>query len=502
MYIGMKVVISMEQQNHEVLNEGTNKQYLKIKKFHFVMLMFFVVFLTAGITIVALAFGDEKAVQVGVVERQEFHKLYDAYDKLKKEYYRPLDEETLINGAIDGMIEALDDPYSNYMNEEEARRFHESITSSFEGIGAEIQEQDGFIMIVSPLKNSPAEKAGLKPNDKILKVDGKSIQGMSVTEAVMLIRGEKGTEVTLTISRPGMEDTMDVTIVRDTIPLETVYAEMMDHGIAKVQITSFSENTYNELLDALDSMEEQGMKGLIIDLRQNPGGLLDQALKVSNLFVKEGEVLLQIEDRNGKRESYYAEGGKKVDVPVAVVIDNGSASASEILAAAVSQSANIPLIGETTFGKGTVQSAADFSDGSNMKITTAKWLTPNGTWIHEKGIQPDYEVQLPPYANLPYIQPDKELKVSTLSKDVKAAEEMLQALGFTPGTVDGYFDEQTEQAVMAFQKENELEPTGVLTGSSTVQLMEQVRQLIIDNDTQIQKAMELLMTNTSTEANE
>ncbi|RIW28520.1 PDZ domain-containing protein [Bacillus salacetis] len=481
-----------QQQKTEESAEQPSSGFIRIRKFQFVMLIFVLVFATAGITTFALAFGDEKAVNVGVQERNEFQKLYEAYDALNTQYYKDLKQEDLVNGAINGMLESLEDPYSDYMNQDEAKRFEESITSSFEGIGAEIQEKDGHITIVSPIKGSPAEKAGLRPNDKILEVDGESIQGLSVTDAVLKIRGEKGTKVTLTVQRPGADEQTKVTITRDEIPLETVYSEMLDNGIAKVQITSFSDDTYNELTKALEEMKAEGMKGLIIDVRQNPGGLLDQAIKISSLFVPEGEVLLQVEDNEGNKEKIASEGGQKIDVPVTVLIDKGSASASEILAAAVSESADIPLVGVNSFGKGTVQTSEGFTDGSNMKFTTAKWLTPDGTWIHEKGIKPDHEVTLPAYAELPYINPDKELKESDLSDQVKAAEEMLKAEGYDTGKADGFFDDKTTEAVKAFQEKEGLEVTGTLNSESILKLMDNLRNLIQKNDTQVNKAVEVL----------
>ncbi|WP_394233335.1 S41 family peptidase [Niallia oryzisoli] len=463
-----------------------------MKRFHFIMLLFFVVFLSAGITTVALAFGDEKAVTVAA-NRSEFDKLYAAFDTLKNNYYEKVDQEKMINGAINGMVESLDDPYSDYMDSEEAKGFHESISSSFEGIGAEIQEQDGNITIVSPIKDSPAEKAGLKPNDKVISVDGKSIQGMSATEAVLLIRGEKGTTVKLSIQRPGVEDLMEVPIVRDTIPIETVYGEMLEDGIAKVQITSFSENTAKELVSTLQTMKDQGMKGLILDLRQNPGGLLDQAIAISSLFLPDNEVVVQVEDRDGnKQEMKSSKTKENPGVPLVVVTDKGSASASEILAAAVKESGNATLVGETTFGKGTVQKAQDFSDGSNLKFTTEKWLTPKGNWIHKKGIKPDIEVALPDYASLTLINPETELKISSSSSEVKTAQQMLKALGYEPGREDGFFDEKTEEAVKNFQNAKGIEATGILTGSSTTALMEGLREQIKANDTQIVKAVEVL----------
>ena len=451
----------MENENINNETQESKPGFIRMKKFHFIMLIFLVVFLSAGITTFALAFGDEKAVTVGA-ERNEFSKLYTAYDTLKNSYFEDVEQEDLINGAINGMVQALDDPYSDYMDTKEAKNFHESISSSFEGIGAEIQELDGFIQIVSPIKESPAEKAGLKPNDKVISVDGKSIQGMSATEAVLLIRGEKGSTVTLSIERPGMAEPMDVSIVRDTIPIETVYGEMIEgeEGIAKVQLTSFSENTTKELINTLNELESQGMKGLVLDLRQNPGGLLDQAIAIASLFLPDNEMILQIEDREGNRQEIKSSSShSNPDVPLVVIVDKGSASASEILAGAFKESGNITLVGEKTFGKGTVQRAQDFKDGSNLKFTTEKWLTPKGNWIHKKGITPDVEVALPDYASLTLINPESELKLSTSSTEVQTAQKMLKVIGFDPGREDGFFDEKTEQAVKDFQVKEKMELT-------------------------------------------
>jgi carboxyl-terminal processing protease len=489
-----------EQHLHETELPVKSAGVVRMKNFYFFMLIFFVIFLTAGITTFVLAFGDEKATDIVNVEedefynqqRDEFSKLYTAYDTLKENYYKELDEDALVNGAINGMLEALDDPYSDYMNVEEATGFHNSISSSFEGIGAEIQEKDGHIAIVSPIKGSPAEKAGLKPNDVILTVDNKSLQGMSTTEAVLLIRGKKGTKVELTIQRPGVDEPITVPITRDTIPLQTVYGELLEDGIAKVSITSFSENTSKELVENLNSLKKEGMKGLILDLRQNPGGLLDEAVRISSLFVPEGKILFKVEDRNGSVKEYKSNNSNNSDLPLVVIIDKGSASASEILAAAVKESAQVPLVGEKSFGKGTVQTAQDLQDGSNMKYTTAKWLTPNGNWIHQKGIEPDFKVALPKYASLTYIDPDKELSLSMSSTEINTAEQMLEALEYHPGKIDSLFDEQMREAVIQFQKDNKLETNGILKGESTIKLMERIREKLETDDPQLKKAIEVL----------
>ncbi|WP_438823759.1 S41 family peptidase [Bacillus sp. JJ1764] len=481
-----------EQQKETQEQATENKSgYIRLKKFHFIMLLFLIVFLSAGITTVALSFGDEKVVTVNN-ERTEFSKLYEAYDTLKKDYYKKLDDQKLINGAINGLVESLDDPYSDYMSKSEATSFHNSISSSFEGIGAEIQEKDGHILIVSPIKGSPAEKAGLKPNDMILSVNGKSLQGMTSSQAVTLIRGKKGTKVELSIQRPGSEAPISVPIVRDEIPIETVYGEMVDDKIAKVQITSFSSNTSKELVTTLNDLQKKGMQGLVLDLRQNPGGLLDQAISISSMFVPKGKLIVKEEDRNGKIKEIPSQNEGNPNLPLVVLIDKGSASASEILSAAVKESAGVPLVGEKSFGKGTVQTASNFKDGSNLKYTIAKWLTPNGNWIHKKGIKPDYEVALPEYATLSIINPDKELALSSSSTEVQNAQKMLKAIGYDPGREDGFFDEKTKAAVIAFQTANQLPADGVLKGDSSMKLMELLREKIQANDTQLQKAVEVL----------
>lgn len=492
----MKVVKALDEQKvgqeqQEQISAENKSGFIRMKKFHFIMLLFLIVFLSAGITTFALAFGNDKVATVGT-ERTEFNKLYKAYDTLTSGFYQKVDQKKLINGAINGMVDALGDPYSDFMSNQESKSFHSSISSSFEGIGAEIQQKENHIVIVSPIKGSPAEKVGLKPNDIVISVNGKSLQGMNSSQAVALIRGKKGTKVELTIQRPGTEEPMKVPIIRDQIPIETVYGEMVDAEIAKVQITSFSSNTSKELVTTLNDLQKKGMKGLVLDLRQNPGGLLDQAINISSLFVPKGKVLFKVEDRNGRIKEYTSQNEGTPTVPLVVLIDSGSASASEILSAAVKESAGVPLVGEKSFGKGTVQTAKDFPDGSNLKYTMAKWLTPDGNWIHKKGIQPDYAVALPEYASFPIINPDKELNLSSASNDVKTAQKMLKVLGYDPGREDGFYDETTQRAVRAFQKDQQLPINGMLKAESTLKLMDLLRVKIQQNDTQLQKALEVL----------
>lgn len=483
------------------------KNYLRIKPFTLIMVMFLTILLTAGLTIVALTFGDEKVVEVVEInqpdERKEFEKLYEAYDELKEKYYIELDDEKIIYGAINGMFDALGDPYTDYMNKEEAEHFNADLSSSFQGIGAEIQERNGNIVVVSPIKNSPAEKAGILPEDVILLVDGESIQGMSATEAVLLIRGEKGTPVTLTIQRGDSENLLEITIVRDEIPIETVYGEMGEDKIANIQITSFSEKTYDDLKVLLEQFEKEEMESIILDLRQNPGGYLQSAVDIANLFIEKGKPIVQLQGREGEPEVILADGGKKYNLPLVVLIDNGSASSSEILAGALSESFNAQLIGLTSFGKGTVQTVSYLPDGSNLKYTTGKWLTPDGNWINETGIKPDIEVQYPEYASLTFIDPTSELKEGNVSTSVNNAEKMLDALGYDVGTIDNEFDESTAIAVKKFQSNSNLEQTGIIVGETAYAIMDALRQKIREEDPHVVKAIELLSqpeTNTETDS--
>ena len=466
---------------------------LRIKPFAFIMVLFFTIVATAGITILALTFGENKVVEVKVpLERAEFTKLYDAYDLLKLKYYTEFDEDLAVNGAINGLLESLGDPYSDYMTVEESEAFNESLSSSFQGIGAEVQERNGYIMVVSPIKNSPAERAGILPKDIILNVDNESIKGMSVNEAVQLIRGQKGTDVTLTIQREGVEAPFEMTITRDDIPVETVYGTLDENKIAHIQITSFSFETYNELTDILADFESQGMRGIVLDVRQNPGGSLKTAIDISNLFIDKGKNILQVQDGKGEPIVYKADGGKKYKQPMIVLIDEGSASASEILAGALQESQNVQLVGVTTFGKGTVQEVLEQKDGSTIKLTTGRWLTANGNWINEKGIEPTVEVPYPDYVTLNYVNPNTEFKVGSIDQAVSSAERMLEVLGYTPGTVDNVFDETTSEAVKTFQQQNDLEETGILAGDTTFALIDALSAFVKDNDPQLLKAKELL----------
>lgn len=425
-------------------------------------------------------------------------KLQQAYAIIKREYIRDVNDQKLIDGAISGMVEALGDPYSVYMDQETAKQFHSTLESSFEGIGAEVTMKNGRVTIVSPFKGSPAEKAGLRPEDQVIKVNGVSLEGMTLNEAVMKIRGPKGTKAKLEVVRPGHPEILHITVIRDKIPIETVHAQMLKDGIGKIEISQFAEKTADDFSEALENLENQGMKGLIIDLRGNPGGLLPAVLKIAEQLVPEGKPIMFTEDKQGRRVEYKSKLTERKSYPIVVLIDKGSASASEILAAALKESGGYTLVGQTSFGKGTVQTAKDFDDGSNLKLTMAKWLTPKGNWIDQqggtKGIKPDVTAKPPAFAQATPPMPEKPLKRDMASTEVKNLQLILDGMGFPPGRSDGYFSEQTELAVKAFQKTRKLPVTGQVDQKTALKLQEEFLNLLRDpeSDIQLQVAIDVL----------
>tara|TARA_Y100001970_G_scaffold292634_1_gene434760 strand:- start:845 stop:2023 length:1179 start_codon:yes stop_codon:yes gene_type:complete len=323
--------------------------------------------------------------------------LNEVWDLINEKYFnkREIENNLAENYAIKGVVSSLNDPYSIYLTKDEFKEFSQSLDSEIHGIGAAVTKQDGFIMIESPLKESPAIKAGLVAKDKIIAINGESTEGLTVTEAVMKIRGKKGTSVTLTIYREEADEPFDVTIIRDEIKLESVSYKELDEEIAYIAINQFSDDTLKEFYEAgLDALLADS-KGLILDLRFNGGGYLQIAQNLISYFVGPEKVALQVLDANNNSEAKLTN-NKAIfkDIPLVILINQGSASASEIVAGSLQDYKKAILVGNQTYGKGTIQQLLEFTNGSSLKLTIAKWLTANGRDIDEIGLTPDFEISI------------------------------------------------------------------------------------------------------------
>lgn len=345
----------------------------------------------------------------GTVDSNQSDKLTFLEKYIEDNYLRDVTQEELYVGQLKGMVEALDDPYSEYLTSEELDDLMEDTSGKFFGIGVYINAQDGYVTVVSPIKNTPAERAGLRTGDKIIKVDGVDISGANATEASKMIKGEKGTTVTLTILR--MEDevsnTFDVDVTRDEITVVTVESEIIEGDILYINISQFNEQTYKEFMDAYNE-NKANAKSIILDLRNNPGGLLSTSTAIADELLPEG--LIVYTERKGKEtdDQIYSD-SKMIDLPMVVLINEGSASASEIVSGAIRDYDRAVLIGKKSFGKGVVQTIDSFTTGDGIKLTISEYFTPKGISIHEKGIEPDIEVELD--------DPDLIIGLENLEKD-------------------------------------------------------------------------------------
>ena len=427
--------------------------------------------------------------------KDDLAKLELVYDTLVSGYVdKNINKDDIINGALKGMAEATGDPYTNYLVNDETAAIDETMTGSFGGIGAELRSENNHVIISNTREGTPAQKIGLQENDVILKVNGEDMEGKSISYVVSKVRGEVGTDVTLTIQRGTQE--LEVKITRAKIAIETVKGtvDSTDATIGHVQINSFAKNTAKEVEQAVTDLREKGVKKFIFDVRYNPGGLLDQAIMIANMFVENGKTILNVEDRDGNIKSYNASekyGTFKITEPYVLLVNEGSASASEILAAALKESADAKLIGKKTYGKGTVQSVVEVGENAELKYTMAKWLTPNKTWIHKIGIEPTEEVSMPDYYNITIIDTREVVKEGAVSDNVKTIETILKGLGYDV-TADGYFDSKTTEAVKEFQKSKGLSETGEVDEKTGTALMSAIRDALKQNDTQYKAAVKAL----------
>lgn len=355
-----------------------------------------VLIICSVVLVFATALGTVMAVNpFGILSFKDFVKFKMGIDVLEKFYYEEIDTPKIVDGALLGASASLEDPYTIYMSKDEAESFVESVESDdYTGVGLYISagEDDEGVTVISPLKDSPAEKAGIVSGDIILSVDGQTVIGTNIDKVASDMKGPEGTDVTLTILKKSTGEIADIKLTRATIRRETVVSEMLDDEIAYIQISQFGVNTYTEFVQQYNARVKEGMKRLVLDLRNNPGGLMDIAVNIADSFIDDGEIVYTL-DKHGNRRDYMATVGKS-SLPMVVLTNGGSASASEVLVGALHAHGLITIVGEKTFGKGVTQIPYKFSDGSIMKITDSKYYTPNGVCIDHQGIMPDVEVKI------------------------------------------------------------------------------------------------------------
>lgn len=333
----------------------------------------------------------------------DFKLFWDTWNLLSRSYIdkKDLDPKKMFYGAISGMVASLGDPYTVFLPPEQQKFSKEDLNGSFDGVGIQLGfNKDKRLVVVTPLVGTPAEEAGIKPQDLIVKIEDKDTTNITLPEAVKLIRGRKGTKVNLTILREGEQDTKDFTLIRETIVVKSVEVSFKNKESAKfiavIKLSKFGERTNDEWMEGVNEVVSKGADGVVLDLRNNPGGFLESAVYIASEFLDGGDVVLQ-ENSRGERTSFkVSRSGKLTKIPLTVLINKGSASASEIVAGALQDRKRAKLIGEKSFGKGTIQEAEDLQEGSGIHITVAKWLTPNGRWVNEtNGLEPDVKIELP-----------------------------------------------------------------------------------------------------------
>lgn len=339
---------------------------------------------------------------------------------IDEKYMGEVDEDALKEGLYKGYVQGLDDPYSVYYDEEETKELYETTEGEYSGIGAVLSQdlKSGVITLVQIYEDSPADKAGLKDEDILTKVGTLDVTGMDLSEVVTYIKGEKGTEVELTVLRGEDADEVTVTAVRDTVEAQTVEYEMLEDQIGYLAVSEFDSVTYGQYEEALEALSDQGMEGLVVDLRNNPGGNLNTVCDMLDLVLPEGTIVY-MEDKEGKRQTYSSDDAHQLDVPMAVLVNGNSASASEIYAGAIQDHEAGTIVGTQTYGKGVVQQIFDLGDGTSVKLTIAEYFTPKGRSINGEGVTPDLEVEYEPDEK----EPEADNQLEAAAEAVKQAVE-------------------------------------------------------------------------------
>nr|WP_156283073.1 S41 family peptidase [Paenibacillus sp. NEAU-GSW1] len=431
--------------------------------------------------------------QYPMIKEPAFRNFAISYNTIMDAYLSGAEPDELLNGASEGMVASLEDPYSRYLIKEAGDAYTQGYEGEFSGVGATVREEDGQFVVTELTKGAPAERGGVKPEDIITAVDGDKIAGKSFEDLIGLLRGEEGTEVKLTLQRGNQAEPIEIKLVREAIPVHTVTSEMLEDGVGHITISRFAQKTGDEFKEAADALQQQGMNKLLLDLRSNPGGLLQSTLEIANQLVPKDKTVLQVVYKNERKIiTYKSKQEKEWTIPIVVLVNGQSASASEVLTAALKESAGATVVGEKTYGKGVVQAFQQFKDGSVLSLTEAQWKTPGGTWIHKAGVAPDIEVTLPAYASLRPLPLGSEMKSGSYGEDVKTLQTMLEVLGYTPTGREGLFEAETEDALRRFQADEMLPVNGLYNDKTAYRILERLKEKLENEDTQLLKGLEVL----------
>lgn len=464
---------------------------------------FFLFIGAAAILTCLLIFLDGCSIEEGKTQqtKSSYAVIDEAVQLIEKRAVFQVEGDKLVEGALRGMADTIGDPYSTYFTQEEAEAHRESLAGERIGIGAEITRSNGKFIIVAPVKGSPAEKAGLQPYDEIVRIDGQRLEGASLQDVVKRIRGKAGTAVTMTVYRPELHQHLELSIIREVVSVKTVEQTVLhvkDVKIGYVTITTFGEETAKEWKKATDHMLREGVEALIVDVRGNPGGYLHSVGEIISSLLQEDTVFAYMQDADGALQPLVSEKSETLTfdrrlqtIPVVLLQNKGSASASEVLAAALKELQRAFVMGTVSFGKGTVQETVELSNGGELKLTTSKWLTPKEQWIHGKGIQPNLEVEQSPLFSEHIRMVTERYEREDFAEDIAYAQKLLSELGYSVGREDGYFDASTERAVELFRADEQLEGERVMDRAFYTALKKRVEnyRANLDHDEQLQMAI-------------
>ncbi|GCF92810.1 peptidase S41 [Enterococcus florum] len=468
------------------------------KKTVSIPVLLIVVVCTIIVTATIVHFVEENQIlhtdSVVKVTRSDLDDVQDLYDLITTNYVEKVDKKALIRGALTGMTEALGDRRSKFLSKEEMEKLREDVSSSFEGIGANLQLRNRLPYVEKePIKNSPADKAGLKMGDVLREVNDTSTAQRSLDEIAQMIRGKKGTEVKLLIDRE--DEQFTVTIQRDVIANDTVTGTIdpSQPNVGSIQVSHFRETTGLEFRNIIEKLREQGAISFIVDLRQNSGGLFSEAERVASYFLKDGDTIVQFENDKKTIEKHVSakkvDEGFKIKEPSVFLVDPETASSAELVAAAV-KSKDIPVVGITTFGKASVQNVKKIGKSGYIQLTVLRWLTPEGESISRKGVSPTIEANVPEYAKLPPIPANADWRIGDSNEEISNLNRMLQALGHQ--TEGETYSQQTSNALKVIQTENNLEPTGLVDATTVQRIQEELFKLVKADDTAYKQALEAL----------